>query len=287
MSFLLLMAAVAAFSWVVSFVLRHPASLRDAMRFGAVGAFLFTGVDHFISVDVRYLPMMPAFFGGLARPLVLVTGAAEIAGAIGLLVPLSAYRRLGLPNLRHAAGIALAVMLAFLVIANINVALKGVGVDGLPFARWYFWARPAFQPLIIIWVLYAAGVTSRATIGGARPPQWRRGETVRELLRWQWNGYRHTHQSRTNFVIHLLTVPVFIMGTCAIVAAVVTLSSLWGAAGMSAMGLAMALQGVGHRLEPYSPAPFTGPGNAALRIMLEQWVTFPRYVVSRVSAQSE
>ena len=65
MSFLLLMAAAAAMGWLASFVLRRPMNLRDAMRIGAAGAFLFTGVDHFISTDTRYLPMMPAFFGPL------------------------------------------------------------------------------------------------------------------------------------------------------------------------------------------------------------------------------
>lgn len=174
MSFLLLMTAVAAVGWLVSFVLHRPISLRDAMRVGAVGAFLFTGVDHFINVDTRYLPMMPAFFGSLARPLVLFTGAAEIAGAMGLLVPMSAYKRLGLPNLRHTAGVALAVMLVFLVIANINVAMKGGGVDGLALGHWYFLLRPAFQPLIIFWVLYAAGVmpAKQDALPMSRPGRW-------------------------------------------------------------------------------------------------------------------
>ena len=31
-------------------------------------------------------------------------------------------------------------------------------MDGLAFGQWYFWLRPAFQPLIILWVLYSAGV---------------------------------------------------------------------------------------------------------------------------------
>ena len=172
MSFLLFMAAAATVSWLGSFVVRRPLKLRDAMRCGAAGAFLFTGVDHFISADTRYLPMMPALFGSLARPLVLFTGAAEMAGAIGLLVPMRAYRQLGLPNLRHAAGVALAVMLSFLVIANINVAINGGGVDGLAFAPWYFWVRPLFQPLIILWVLYSAGVLPRTMVSTARS-RWR------------------------------------------------------------------------------------------------------------------
>lgn len=175
MSFLLLMAAVAAMGWLVTLILRPPMGLRDAMRLGAVGGFLFTGIDHFVNVDTRYLPMMPAIFGSLARPLVLFTGAAEIAGAIGLLLPISTYKRLGLPNLRYMAGVALAGMLVALAIANINFAIKGRGVDGLAFGHWYFWLRPAFQPLIILWVLYAAGVMPgrRAVLRIVRPSRLR------------------------------------------------------------------------------------------------------------------
>lgn len=286
MSFFLLMVAVAVIGWLISFVLRRPMNLRDAMRTGAIGAFLFTGVDHFISTDIRYLPMLPVFFGSLARPLVLLTGAAEIAGAIGLLVPQSAFLRLGLPNLRYAAGVALAVMLAFLVIANINVALKGGGVNGLAFGPWYFWLRPVFQPIIILWVLYAAGVigcsascTSKPT-GAASMP-------LRQLLRWQWNGYRQTHLSRANIIIHVITTPVFLLGTIAVVCAIVSLSLWLGIGGMFAMASALALQGLGHQLEPNAPAPFTSVGNAVSRILLEQWVTFPRYLLSRSWRQQD
>lgn len=102
----------------------------------------------------------------------------------------------------------------------------------------------------------------------------------RQLLRWQWNGYRHTHASRANLAIHVATVPVFLFGTTAVVCAIATLTWWWGVAGALAMAAAMALQGVGHRLEPNAPAPFTGFGNAASRIFLEQWVTFPRYLLS-------
>jgi len=161
MSFLFLMAIAALSGWLIGRVFRRPIDLRDAMRIGAAGAFVFTGCDHFISGESRYLPMMPGFFGELALPLVWFTGAAEIAGAIGLLVPSSVYRRLGLPHFRRWVGVALAVMLAFLVTANINVAIKGGGIAGLGFGQWYFWLRPIFQPFIIAWVLYSAGVIWR------------------------------------------------------------------------------------------------------------------------------
>jgi hypothetical protein len=44
--------------------------------------------------------------------------------------------------------------------------------------------------------------------------------------------------------------------------------------------LAMAFQGRGHKQEQVPPEPFTGPANALSRIFLEQWVTFPRFVLS-------
>lgn len=161
MSFLLLMSTIAAIVWLTRMILTRQNDLRTAMRFGAAGAFLFTGTDHFLSAESRYLPMMPDFFGSASLPLIWLTGAAEIAGAIALLVPLEWYARLRLPNLRYWAGIGLTVMLAFLVIANINVAMKGNGVEGINAGDWYFWTRPFFQPLIMLWVLYAANVIGR------------------------------------------------------------------------------------------------------------------------------
>jgi uncharacterized membrane protein len=158
MSVLLLMASIAALVWLFSAVFRRATDRRTAMRFGTAGAFLFTGVDHFLSSETRYLPMMPEFFGDLRLPLIWFTGVAEIAGALALLLPLRVDEALKLPNLRRWAGLSLSVMLGFLVIANVHVALQGGGVEGLAFGAWYFWLRPLLQPLIILWVLYAAGV---------------------------------------------------------------------------------------------------------------------------------
>lgn len=158
MSFLLLMTVVATFSAAAQSLLGRRPELRAAMRHGMGVAFLFTGVDHFVHDTTRYLPMMPPWFEPLSLELVWFTGAAELAGAVGLLVPTSVYRRLGLPNLRPAAGVGLALLLSLVVIANVHVALAGATVDGLPFGAWYYWLRPFLQPVIIAWALYASGV---------------------------------------------------------------------------------------------------------------------------------
>jgi hypothetical protein len=42
----------------------------------------------------------------------------------------------------------------------------------------------------------------------------------------------------------------------------------------------VAIQGRGHKLEPVPPEPFTGRANLLGRLFCEQWVTFPRFVLS-------
>ncbi len=158
MSFLFLMLAFSILAYIPQFFLGNRRDYRMALRHGIAGGFAFTGIDHFVNAETRYVPMMPDALADYALPLVYFTGVAELAGAIGLVIPPAAYKRLGLPNLRKWAGIGLAVMLALLVIANINVALKGSSVQGLEFGAWYYRVRPLFQPLFILWALYVSGV---------------------------------------------------------------------------------------------------------------------------------
>lgn len=163
MSFLLLICMAAAAAWAVSHLFQRL-DLRASMRWGMGLSFLFTGVDHFASAATRYAPMIPDALAAYALPLVYLTGVAEVAGGLGLLMPVALYRRLGWPNLQEQAGIWLAVMLVCVVAANINVAFKGQTVQGLEFGAWYFWIRPLFQPVFIAWALYCVGVWPR------RPP---------------------------------------------------------------------------------------------------------------------
>lgn len=44
--------------------------------------------------------------------------------------------------------------------------------------------------------------------------------------------------------------------------------------------VAFAVQGLGHKTEPVPPVPFSGPANVVGRVLVEQWVTFPRFVLS-------
>lgn len=113
--------------------------------------FIGMGINHFVPKSARVMAkMIPPVLRreGLFSPLNLVylTGACEIAGGIGLLVP----------QTRLAAGIALVVFLAAVFPANAYAAAnrERFGTLAIP-----FWPRLAGQLVLaalIIWVAVAA-----------------------------------------------------------------------------------------------------------------------------------
>jgi membrane-bound ClpP family serine protease len=107
-------------------------------------------------------------------------------------------------------------------------------------------------------------------------------ETSREagLIEWQWSVYPKGHRDRTNLLVHILTVPLFILGTGALVLSAFVASLVLAASGLAAMVLVMVVQGRTHKRESTPPAPFQGPLDVLARIFLEQFFTFPRYVLS-------
>ena len=100
------------------------------------------------------------------------------------------------------------------------------------------------------------------------------------MLRWQWEGYPRYHQSRANLLLHIIVVPLFLIANVAFVVALVERSWWLALASVVVMLLSVAVQGRGHRQEVVAPEPFTSPLNSVSRIFLEQWVTFPRFVLS-------
>lgn len=100
------------------------------------------------------------------------------------------------------------------------------------------------------------------------------------LVARQWKHYCTTHASRANLLVHLLTVPVFMTGTAAAAAVLLGAPATWAVAGIAAMGGAIALQGRGHARELARPEPFRGPLDVLARLLVEQWITFPRYVLT-------
>jgi hypothetical protein len=99
------------------------------------------------------------------------------------------------------------------------------------------------------------------------------------LLAWQWRLYPEAHTSRVNLAIHAITMPLFALGLVAVVTALLN-GALFAWSGLLAMVLAIGAQARGHALEAVSPAPFRGPLDVIARLFVEQFVTFPRFVLS-------
>lgn len=102
----------------------------------------------------------------------------------------------------------------------------------------------------------------------------------RRLRVQQQQAYARQHQDSVNLALHLLAVPAFMLANLGLLLALA--SGRWrlalAAAGITALSLLV--QGLGHGREQQQPAPFEGPLDAARRILVEQWWTFPRFVLS-------
>ena len=101
-----------------------------------------------------------------------------------------------------------------------------------------------------------------------------------DLARWQWDGYPTYHQRPFTLWLHLFAVPAFVACTAALALRLVLLDL--AGAGLSLLGMALAFgaQGFAHKREHNPAIPIEGPGDALSRIFLEQFVTFPRFVLS-------
>ena len=96
----------------------------------------------------------------------------------------------------------------------------------------------------------------------------------------QLNDYPRVHTTRTNLLIHIVAVPVFDLALVGAVASLAMRSWVGAAGGVAIAAAAFAAEGRGHGIEPEAPAPFTGPVSVAKRIFAEQFITFPRFVLS-------
>lgn len=111
-----------------------------ALLYFAAGVIHIRSPGGFVAITPGWVPSPHA--------VVFWTGVAEIAGAIGLMIP----------RLRKAAGIGLALYALCVWPANFNHALNDIAIGGnrLPWA--YHGPRLALQPLIIWWALWVGGV---------------------------------------------------------------------------------------------------------------------------------
>jgi uncharacterized membrane protein len=115
--------------------------MKKFSRYAAAALFLGTGFLHLVR---------PAPFAAIVPPyipqhfaVVYISGIAELAGGIGLLM-----RRT-----RRLAAWCLALLLVAVFPANVYMAINHVQITAKPTPDYVLWGRLFLQPLLIWWIL--------------------------------------------------------------------------------------------------------------------------------------
>jgi uncharacterized membrane protein len=100
--------------------------------------FIGAGANHFV-MPRAYEQIVPPPLRGYARRIVQISGVAEIAGGVGVLVPAT----------RRLSGLGLIALLAAVFPANVQMAREPERFRRIP--RWALYARLPLQPLMMLW----------------------------------------------------------------------------------------------------------------------------------------
>ncbi|WP_299815591.1 hypothetical protein [Tardiphaga sp.] len=119
---------------------------RAIMRWLLATFYVAAGIAHLL-VPEKLLLIMP---GWVPYPtqVIMLTGLFELVAATALVTK----------PLRWWAGIALALYALCVWPANFKHALDGIDMPLIGHSWWYHVPRLAFQPVLIWWALYGAGV---------------------------------------------------------------------------------------------------------------------------------
>lgn len=120
---------------------------RKWARLVLAAAYAVAGIAH-LARPAGFVAITPAWVPA-PEAVVALTGVAELAGAIGLMIP----------RARQAAGAGLAFYALCVWPANINHAVNHIALGGVQLGWSYHGPRLALQPFIIWWALWASGAT--------------------------------------------------------------------------------------------------------------------------------
>ena len=105
----------------------------------------------------------------------------------------------------------------------------------------------------------------------------------KHLHRWQYESYADFHGNRLNIFLHILSVPLFWAGIGVLLSALILLSWQRAAVGLGMLLVPVIIQGIGHKQERNGPIAFLGPLDFLSRFLVEQLVTFPRWIAEKIA----
>jgi uncharacterized membrane protein len=120
---------------------------RAIMRWILAIFFVGAGIAH-LAVPEKLLLITPAWVP-FAQQLIFLTGIFELAASVALITR---------TPLRWWAGVTMAMYALCVWPANFKHAIDGIQMPYIGNSWWYHGPRLAFQPVIIWWALYSAGV---------------------------------------------------------------------------------------------------------------------------------
>jgi len=124
----------------------EPEEQKSAERGGGRGLswrllanlFIGAGVNHFV-MPRAYEAIVPPQLKGQAKRVVQISGVAEVAAGVGVLVPAT----------RRLSGLGLIALLAAVFPANVYMAREPEHFRRIP--RWALYGRLPLQPLMMLW----------------------------------------------------------------------------------------------------------------------------------------
>ena len=124
-------------------------TLRKVLLLLAAALFLVSGTAHFL-LTAAFVRIVPPHILKIPLPpapvIVYISGAAELAGALGLLIP----------PMRRAAGWGLALLLVAVFPANVYMAANHIQIGAQALPDWALWGRLVLQQVLIPWVLWCS-----------------------------------------------------------------------------------------------------------------------------------
>ena len=120
---------------------------RAIMRWVLAAFYVAAGIAH-LWVPEKLLLITPAWVP-YPTQVIMLTGVFELAASTALVTR----------PLRWWAGVAMALYALCVWPANFKHALDGIEMPLIGNSWWYHGPRLAFQPVIIWWALFSAGVT--------------------------------------------------------------------------------------------------------------------------------